>query len=210
MAEAERSASQLTDRVKYLQNQLREAGKAAEAYMPLDDSTWETPSDLSELALRLTPGTSDHPVVQRVVFTGDFDRVVETDARDQNGLYVQRCWDFVRVLHDYAEIKVNGGFAGNVHGYLNDESHDGFKVTLTRHASAEAKATMEQWGNERFFPVPTDVDPEGKVVMEAHFKAGQQNTFAPRMYYFDDTARSGKIYIGYIGKHLTNKKTKNA
>jgi hypothetical protein len=46
--------------------------------------------------------------------------------------------------------------------------------------------------------------------MPAHFKAGQENTFAPRVHYFDDTDQTGKIYIGYIGRHLMNTKTKNA
>jgi len=27
------------------------------------------------------------------------------------------------------------------------------------------------------------------------------------MHYYDGTAKTGKIYIGYIGKHLPNKQT---
>ena len=43
--------------------------------------------------------------------------------------------------------------------------------------------------------------------MEAHFRPTHQDTFAPRMHYYDDTAGTGKVYIGYIGKHLTNLQT---
>jgi hypothetical protein len=43
--------------------------------------------------------------------------------------------------------------------------------------------------------------------MPAHFKVSTNDSFAPRMHYFDDTDRSGRIYIGYIGRHLTNTRT---
>lgn len=210
LAEAERAAAKLSDEARYLRRQLTALGRAAEAHAAIVEDVWEPPSDLGELALRITPGTSDHPVVERIVFTGDLDRVVETELRDQNGLYVQRCWEFIRALHDYVDLKRNRAFAGGVHAYLCDDGHDGFRVTPTRHAASEAKTTMEQWGRERVFPVPAEVSATRTAVMEAHFKAGQQNTFAPRMYYYDDTSNTGKVYIGYIGRHLTNTKTKNS
>lgn len=43
--------------------------------------------------------------------------------------------------------------------------------------------------------------------MDAHFKPTHRDTFAPRMHYHDDTENTGKVYVGYIGKHLTNKQT---
>ena len=45
---------------------------------------------------------------------------------------------------------------------------------------------------------------DGTQFMEAHFKPTWRDTFAPRMYYYDDLGNTGKIYIGYIGRHLTN------
>jgi hypothetical protein len=73
-----------------------------------------------------------------------------------------------------------------------------------RHAARENSITMQQWGNERVLPVPSDVDPSGQTVMEAHFKLGQIGRISPRMHYYDDFTGTGKIYIGYIGRHLTN------
>ena len=43
--------------------------------------------------------------------------------------------------------------------------------------------------------------------MKAHFKLASIGMLSPRMYYHDDYANSGKIYIGYIGRHLTNTMT---
>jgi hypothetical protein len=210
LAEAESNAAKATDRVRYLQRKLVEAGNGADAFGEFASSEWEAPNDLSELVLLLTPGISDHAITGHVEFTGDPDRAAESDRRDQNGLWVQRCWEFVRALYDYAELKAQGEFAGNVHMYLSSADHDGFKVPVKRHASVEAQGTMEQWGDERVFPVPVDVSPDGRLAMSAHFKAGTENTFAPRFYYYDDTDRSGRIYVGYIGRHLTNSRTRSA
>jgi hypothetical protein len=60
------------------------------------------------------------------------------------------------------------------------------------------------------FRVPTSVSPDGLVLMDAHFKPTHADTVAPRMHYFDDTDQSGKVYVGYIGRHLTNTKTRDA
>lgn len=46
-----------------------------------------------------------------------------------------------------------------------------------------------------------------EIRMAAHFKPTWTDTFAPRMHYFDDTDGTGKIYVGYIGRHLTNTKS---
>jgi len=210
LAESEKEAGKLRDRVRYLSAELTKAGRAVEVYAAVDDTAWATPPDLVELALMLTPEMAGHPAATRVVFTGDLDNVSETQLRDHSGLYVQRCWEFVRALHDYAALRAQGRFEGNVHSYLQSPDHDGTKVPLTRHARGESKQTIDGWGDERVFPVPRACHPDEKIAMYAHFKAGQDNTFAPRMHYFDDTANTGKIYIGYIGRHLTNTKTAKA
>jgi hypothetical protein len=51
------------------------------------------------------------------------------------------------------------------------------------------------------------VDPSGEVFMDAHFKIAQFRLISPRMHYYDDNSRSGKVYVGYIGCHLPTKKT---
>ena len=43
--------------------------------------------------------------------------------------------------------------------------------------------------------------------MYAHFKIAQYKLVSPRLHYFDDTHRSGKIYVGHLGPHLPTKQT---
>jgi len=43
--------------------------------------------------------------------------------------------------------------------------------------------------------------------MTAHFKLGRIGMVSPRLYFFDDYTKTGKVYIGYIGPHLTNTQT---
>jgi hypothetical protein len=43
--------------------------------------------------------------------------------------------------------------------------------------------------------------------MGAHFKVARKGLVSPRMHYHDDAGRAGKIYEGYIGKHLPNAHT---
>ena len=146
-----------------------------------------------------------------VEFTGNLDNVLEVDRRYQSGLYARTLWLYVRVLHDYAKAKSQGDFSGNVHMYLNDDRIEGTKCPPTRHASRESDTVLHNanWSSERIFPVPVEVESSGTALMDAHFKPTYRDTFAPRMHYYDDTApgATGKVFIGYIGKHLTIKLT---
>lgn len=210
LVEAQDEIGRLADKVHYLEMAMLEKGLGEQAYSYVRDTTWDTPSDLGELALHLTPGVSGHQITARVVFTGDLDQVLEAQQRDGNGLVVQRAWKAARVLYDYAQLKAEGKFTGNVASYLDSEQHNGTKVPIAWHARGETAQTMDQWGNERVFPVPAEVATTGSATMEAHFKCDTSNTFATRMHYLDDTDRSGLVYVGYIGRHKTNKHTKNA
>lgn len=210
LAEAQDEATDLRRKVEYLQSRLVAAGQYDAAYVtPNQDAAWSAPASVVELAEMLTEGPSEqHMAFSRVQFTGDLDAVQEVQKRDQVGRYASAFWEYVQVLYDYVGQR-EGGFSGNVHSYLTDDKVVGKKCSPTRHASSESDSVLnrESWRNERVLPVPTSVDPTGRVLMAAHFKPTHQDTFAPRMHYFDDTAGSGKVYIGYIGKHLTNLRT---
>jgi hypothetical protein len=43
--------------------------------------------------------------------------------------------------------------------------------------------------------------------MGAHFKIARKGLISPRMHYYDDAGQTGKVYVGYIGKHLPNTHT---
>ena len=176
-----------------------------DAYVPPDEAIWSAPSSVEELVERLLPGSDGHIISERVVFTGDRDKALEVDSRDATGRYAAAFWQQARTLHDYAVARA-GGFNGGVHAYLTDDRTEGIKCPPGQHAAKESETVINntRWRQERVLPVPVEVDESGKVLMEAHFKPTWRDSFAPRMYYFDDVAKSGKIYVGYIGKHLTN------
>jgi hypothetical protein len=68
--------------------------------------------------------------------------------------------------------------------------------------------TRAKFSSARTFRVPEEVDPSGRILMEAHIKLRPVGYPAPRMYFHDDTAgATGKIWIGYLGEHLPNTRT---
>jgi exonuclease VII small subunit len=194
---------------EHYQRALLEAQLYQQLTVPEEEDRWESPDNFDEFLLRVNgDGTSVEPVSEYVLFTGDPDAAMAVDDRDQTSRYVRHMWDFVRVLHDFGAVRETG-FAGDVRKYLNDESVPGHKCTHRQHAANESESVRSRkaWKDERLFPVPASVHPDGKVHMMAHFRPSRDSTFAPRMHYYDDTENTGKVYIGYIGKHLTTTKT---
>lgn len=44
--------------------------------------------------------------------------------------------------------------------------------------------------------------------MESHVKIDSAGATSPRVHFFDDTAgETGKVVVGYVGRHLRNTKT---
>jgi len=205
LAVAEESLRKLDREVIFLRQRLFQQGKAELAYVEPEAEIWQPPDDMMSLLDRIMPGDSAHLAFNRVVFTGDIDTALEVEARDQASRYVHAMWDYVHVLYDYSEARAEGRLAGGVHLYLTSDLVAGHKCPPDRHAPTESDTTLNRWGHERVRPVPTDVDPSGQVLMAAHFKPTWRDTFAPRMHYYDDSNGTGKIYIGYIGRHLTTK-----
>ena len=162
---------------------------------------------MNELLARISPGTKTHPAFEKVVFTGDEDKAFEIERRGQGMRYAHAFWNYVHVLYDYAKGKERGDITCGVHQYLKSDSLDGHKCSPERHAATESDTTLSRWAYERTFPVPESVNLNGEILMAAHFKPTWADTTAPRMYYFDDTDGTGKIYVGYIGRHLKNTKS---
>lgn len=208
-AQSERDIVEQQQELATLRQRIAVSSKPQDAYVEPAAERWAAPESVEELLNRITPGSETHSVFERVVFTGDESTALEIDQRYALGTYAPTLWQFVRVLHDYAKLRVSGEFNGSVYMYLKDDRTEGVKCSPERHASTESQSVLNnsKWREERMLPVPESVDPSGRVLMDAHFKPTHRDTFAPRLHYFDDTAQSGKIYIGYIGRHLTNKQS---
>ncbi len=211
LAEMQDEAVKLRRRVEFLQARLVEHGEYEDAYATVhSDAVWDTPNSVMELVEIISADSRNkHAAFEFVEFTGSQDAASEVQKRDQIGRYCASFWEYVQVLYDYAVAR-KAGFAGNVHTYLTDDRTAGKKCSPDRYAPNEGSLSKEEWLKLRVFPVPKSVDPSGSALMLAHFKTTQRDTFAPRLHFHDDTERSGKVYVGYIGRHLKNGHTKNS
>lgn len=210
LGEALREAQQEQIRAVHIASVLQARAQREQAWESLEEaysaSSWDdTPDSVVDLVGLLDGG--DEAITPWVVFTGDAATAETVDVRDQSGRFALTFWDQVRTLDAYAHAK-RSGFSGGVHAYLKSDT-PGHKCPPGQHAPLESDSVQKRrsWADERLLPVPRDVAPAGKIHMWAHFKAPGGGSFAPRMHYYDDTEQTGKVYVGYIGRHLTNTRT---
>ena len=164
----------------------------------------QSPGSFAELLERL----DDH-VLSRVVFTGDPKYALELDDFDPLGTWAAKAWDMLRVLDGYAAARHRGDFSKGVHAYLVHTPPGQPGYAPGAHSTQESDSTERtpRLRKLRVLPVPPDVRPDGAIFMGAHFKIARKGLVSPRMYYYDDAGHTGKIYVGYIGKHLPNAHT---
>lgn len=181
--------------------------RADEVVHPLDaGAEWGVPNTLSDLVDKLKSSSGASSSLKYIVFTGDSD---ETEALDdQAEIYVDIVWSHIHALADYAQSKAEG-FSGGFKQYLDSPDVTGSKFPSNHYAAKESDTTSKnpKFRAARTFKVPAEVDSSRRVFMASHTKIATKDTIAPRMHFHDDTANTGKIYIGYIGRHLPNPST---
>lgn len=188
--------------VRRLQKLLISSSHAAQIWVPDPDRADQRPQDCIQLAERL-------PEWPRVTFTGDPEKLRELDQYDGTGGWAGKIWDVLGTLDDYARAVLEGTFEGNVHNYLTGTPAGCRTFSATRHATDESATVRSSPKLKaiRMFPVPTTVSATEKIFMGAHFKIAQFGTISPRLYYHNNVRATGRIYVGYIGKHLKNSQT---
>lgn len=197
--EAERHA----DRSTWLGKQLTAAEQHEIAYaVTPEDAIVNRPGSFQELLNR-----TEEIGALGVVITADQDTVRDLDAIDSAGTACRTAWDSLLALADYVRAQNSGAYSGNVHQYLSNTPNGYRGMPSKKHSWTETATTMNQYGDTRELPVPTDVNPSGCMTMRAHFKLARIGMASPRLYYLDDVAGTGKVYVGYIGPHLKNTQT---
>lgn len=196
LAEDERARAE--DESRWLRNQLRQHGdpETAASQVP-EDSITVYPDSFEDLLAR-----ASELEAAGVVLTGDLSVTRDLDDVDGNGKLVRAAWESLLLLTDYVSARRAGVHEGSVEMYLKDTPSGYRSMSPKKHATGESGPTMAQYGHLRVHPVPADVDPSGSVCMAAHFKLGSLGMVSPRMHYHDDYARTGSIFVGYIGPHL--------
>lgn len=139
-----------------------------------------------------------------VEFTGDAAVTAALDEYDTVNIAAKKCWDGLLALHDYARARSTGDHEGGLIDYLRTTPQGFHGFGISNCATQESGPTMERkdLAEQRRFTVPATVDPSGAVIMWPHLKLGKIGRISPRLHFHDDVAGTGKVYVGYIGRHL--------
>ncbi|MDH6128615.1 hypothetical protein [Kitasatospora sp. GP82] len=165
---------------------------------PFEDSM---PASFSELVCRFT----EFPLVD---FTGDQKETLALDGQADGAGWARLAWEGLTALQEYAAAAVRGEAGGDFKQWC-EHTPPGCHHFPPRKAVRGESRTVEshtKWKRERMLPVPECVDVSRRAFMGAHLRIGGGRT-APRLHYLDDCSGSGRIYVGYIGLHLTNTRT---
>ncbi|MFI0020031.1 hypothetical protein [Streptomyces griseus] len=193
-------AERAQNEARVLRQRLYAQGRVEDAVV-LDNSATQ-PSTFEELWERL--GELD-----RVLVTADRSIVLGLDDHELARIWAAKAWQALRSLDSYATAQNDGLVSGGYYEFCRNPSVPGALIFPVKQvAMGETEATRNTWGGERIFNVPTEVDACGRIEMGKHLKLGSKGGISPRIYFYDDSCGpTGRVIVGYIGPHLTNKKT---
>ena len=142
-----------------------------------------------------------------VEFTGDVSEVERLNQIDTNDAALRTAWDAVLALNDYVRARTSGACTQGLDHYI-EHTPSGYRTfPKGKFAETETGITMRGYGKERIFPVPSEVTPRGQVAMKAHFKLARIGMTSPRMHIYDGHPQVPRVFVGYMGAHLTNTQT---
>jgi hypothetical protein len=160
------------------------------------------PESFTELMARL----GEFPLL---TFTGDQKTTLALDELRRTGAgWARLAWDGLTALQEYAEAAVRGAAGGDFKQWCEQTPEGCHRFPPRKAVRGESRTVFShtKWRRERMLPVPECVDASRRAFMGAHLRIGGGRT-APRLHYLDDCSGSGRIYVGYIGLHLTNTRT---
>ncbi|MFD7831571.1 hypothetical protein [Kitasatospora sp. NPDC059803] len=144
-----------------------------------------------------------------LTFTGDQKNALALDGLRCSGAgWARLAWDGLTALQEYAEAAVRGAAGGDFKQWCEHTPEGCHHFPPRKAVRGESRTVFShtKWKRERMLPVPESVDASRRAFMGAHLRIGGGRT-APRLHYLDDCSGSGRIYVGYIGLHLTNTRT---
>jgi hypothetical protein len=184
--------------IRFLREQLQGVGEFTVAHTSAVAADITYPKTFSELLDRLDE-------LSGISFTGSPKSTRSLDSQSvDNWLYV--AWDGLLALDHFARTAAEGAASGDFLSWCKSDASSAFPFPAAKVAMRESDtvARKPKLRTERMLPVPKAVDPDGRVFMQAHLKIGGGNTIAPRLHFYDDCPRSGKVYVGHLGPHLRN------
>ncbi|MFH9617126.1 hypothetical protein ACH4MM_25965 [Streptomyces pratensis] len=184
--------------ISYLRDQMQAAGQHAAAYAPASTPAIDYPTSFAELLERLRE-------LPHLSFTGNRKTTQGLDSQSVDN-WLNVAWDGLLALNHFARASAAGIAGGDFLSWCKSDESGAFPFPAAKVAMRESDTVAKngKLRNERMLPVPVAVEPGGKAFMQAHLKIGRGNTVAPRLHFYEDGPRSGKVYIGYLGPHLRN------
>ncbi|MFJ9953104.1 hypothetical protein [Kitasatospora sp. NPDC091207] len=177
-------------------------GPAGHPGAPGDRGPAVVPDSFTELMARL----GEFPLLS---FTGDQKSALALDDLRCTGAgWARLTWGGLTALQEYAEAAVRGEAGGDFKQWCEHTPTGCHRFPPRKAVRGESRTVFShtKWKRERMLPVPECVDTSRRAFMGAHLRIGGGRT-APRLHYLDDCSGSGRIYVGYIGLHLTNTRT---
>ncbi|MEV4615586.1 hypothetical protein AB0K43_23790 [Kitasatospora sp. NPDC049258] len=174
-----------------------QAGLAADVRADQDGA----PASFGELVCRF----EEFPLLE---FTGDEKETLALDGQCDGSGWAKLTWEGLTALQEYAAAAVRGQAGGDFKQWCEHTPAGCHHFPPRKAVRGESRtvASHAKWKRQRMLPVPACVDSSRRAFMGAHLRIGGGGT-APRVHYLDDCSRSGRIYVGYIGLHLTNTRT---
>ncbi len=188
-------------RVRHLSRELAKAQSADVEWAPEPDPVDTPPLSFAELLDRIAE-------FEHLEFTGDEKPTLDLDDHDSADWAIAT-WGYLRVLDEYCEKRSNGKFDGSIGEYIRSTPKGSASIPPGSYAPDE---TSDLFNNPKFrrlrqLPVPPEVEPRGYEFMGEHIKIAAYKTVSPRMHILNRAAKHGRIYVGYIGRHLDNSHT---
>jgi hypothetical protein len=124
--------------------------------------------------------------------------------------WAQRITDALKALDAYAKAKQRPErpFSGNFYTFCQSSGASAVPIGAIQLTESPFLMQQPRLVEQRIFAVDPAVDPSGWMLMESHLRVQKSGNPAPRVYFYDDTrGATGRIHIGYVGKHLDNTHT---
>jgi hypothetical protein len=185
-------------RITFLERRLREQGIFAVAEPIMEETSYLDVESCGQV-LELVRETLEH-----LSITADRAVARQLDEHPKAAVWARKAWDWLRALDDYVRVKAEGVWQGNLMRYCTDPPPACRTLPTIAYAPRESESTetSPQLVRARTFPVPETVDDSGRARMMAHLKIDRGGSPAPRVHFYDDTGKSGRLVVGYFGPHL--------
>ena len=204
LAERDQRVWDLENLVRSLRKHLVASGRATEANLLLEAQA-APPATFGELLDWI------ESELNLVEFCGDRNKALALDRSPEADTWVRSSWEALRAMQEYAQGKTAIGFAGDFKMWCDNPPADSYVIPSGKIIRDESETVRNspKWRREREFAVPHNVSESGRTFMGAHVRIGASGNgrISPRLYFHDETGRDGKIYVGYLGAHLTNTRT---